>query len=81
MSIFRRPHGYLHFRHPKEMGTEPSVHTTTSVVGRLRRKSAAVPDWPGLEREKPSMNFTLNVVKVKFGGSNVDWMGTRSVFL
>jgi len=30
-----------------------------------RRKSTAVSDWPGLEREQPSMN----VVTVKFRGS------------
>jgi len=45
-------------------GTEPSVHTTTSVVGRLRRKLAAVSDRPGSEQEQPS----INVVTVKFGG-------------
>jgi len=50
---------------------------TTSVVGRLQRKSAAVSDQPGSEREQPSMN----VVTVKFGDSKGEWMGTRSVFL
>jgi len=40
------------------------VHTTTSVVGRLRRKSTAVSDRPGSVLEQPS----INVVTVKFGG-------------
>jgi len=61
---------------PKGEGTEPSFHTTASDVGRLRRKSAAVSDRPGSEREQPSMN----VVTVKFGGYKGEWMCTRSVF-
>jgi len=56
-------------------GTEPLVHMTTSVVGRLRRKSAAVSDRSGSVREQPSMNM----VTVKFGGPR-GWMDTRSVF-
>jgi len=32
---------------PKGEGTEPSVHTTISDVGRLWRKSAAASDRPG----------------------------------
>jgi len=52
------------------------VHMTTSVVGRLRRKLAAVSDRPGSELEQPSMNMVM----VKFGtGSKREWMGTRSV--
>jgi len=46
-------------------------------VGRLRRKSAAVSDRPGSEREQLSMN----VFTIKFGGSKGEWMGTGSVFL
>jgi len=44
--------------------TEPSVHTTTSDVGKLRRKSAAVSDQPGSEQEQPSMKVFI----VQFGG-------------
>jgi len=71
MSIFRRLYGYLQTvwiptpPAPKGEGTEPSVHTTTSDVGRLRRKLAAISDRPGSEREQP----TMNVVTVKFRGS------------
>jgi len=50
---------------PKGERIQPSVLTTTSVVGRLRRKSVAVSDQPGSEREQPLMN----VVTVKFRGS------------
>jgi len=64
---------------PQEERTEPSVRLTigTSVVGRLRRKSATVSDQPASEWDQPSMN----VVTVKFEGSKGKWMGTRSVFL
>jgi len=57
--------------------TEPSVHTTTSDVGKLWRKSAAVSDRPGSEREQPSMN----VVTVKFGGFRGEWMAQDQFFL
>jgi len=64
MSIFRKPHGYLHFQHPLERGqSHRSTRLTTSVVGRLRRTSTAVSDQLESEREQPSMN----VVTVKFG--------------
>jgi len=49
---------------PKGEETEPSVHTTTSVVGNLLRKSATASDQLGLERWQPSMK----VITVKFGG-------------
>jgi len=62
---------------PNEEGTEPSVQKTTSDVGRLRRKSAAVSDWPGSEREQPSMI----VVTVKFEGSKEEWMAQDQFFL
>jgi len=48
---------------PKGEGTEPSVHTTTSDVGRLLKKSAAASDQPWSEREQPS----IKVVTMKFG--------------
>jgi len=38
-------------------------NTTTSNVGRIRRKSAAVSDQPELEQEQPSMKE----ITVKFG--------------
>jgi len=49
---------------PKGEGTEPSVQTTTTDVGKLRSKSAAASDRPGSELEQPSMK----VVTVKFRG-------------
>jgi len=45
--------------------------------GDFGRKSAAVLDRPGSDREQPSMN----VVTMKFWGPKGEWMGTRSVFL
>jgi len=64
VSIFRRPTWIPAPLAPKGERTEPSVHTTTSDVGRLRRKLAAVSDWSGSEQEQPSMS----VVTEKFGG-------------
>jgi len=49
---------------PKGEGMEPSVHMTTSYVGRLRRKSATALDRPGLKREQP----LIKVVTMKFEG-------------
>jgi len=71
MSIFRRPHGYLHLQRPKERG-QSHWSMRLHQLWRLLRKLAAVSDRRGSEREQPLM---------KFGESKGERMGTRSAFL